>query len=602
MNEVFVIRDLAQLPSSGKGRPGPPPGVVVTDSLATLKALAALGGHVCSLESVFEDGDLARIDEASERIAQSWYAHCDVPLERYGGRALAQLGEFELLNFCVAPALKSVVLIDRLLKRWNPQRVYYDPAILLLARAVDTLAQPLRGRFVPLCRRKTAGRGDSLVRISPNGLKRALKAALMGAGRLARPGRAAAAKRILLVTDSTHGEMWKFFGRWPNVVTTSLTLPRSRIAAARLMLQGRVLGLPGEPRAQRNSHQEPGLAPRERAAFLHAGFDLFPILRNDLEMFLAQCQTYWGPVAMQLERELNRRNVGIVVLPTDAPPLHRLLVFVADRLGIPALVVQHGLKEYRVDAHDMGTARYAAVWGRWVRSARLERYDQLERVFVVGAPPLDKYFAGSRGNGGALAAGARAVTAVVLPQSFYRMSAFSDRIHDDRFLDLVLPVLAARPEIGRIVVKPHPAVCRGHIEAILQALNCGGPRLSVGYGKLERFLGGAADLLICANSTGALEAIAAGIPVVCVNVTRRSFSPPLDGRSGIPVAATKEEFALALDRVLASRCAPPAASDFEAFIGPSDGRSMSRIAGAIGQMLGSADSRTPALHPAPPAS
>ncbi|HEV2386515.1 MAG TPA: hypothetical protein VGS20_04595 [Candidatus Acidoferrales bacterium] len=600
MKQVFVIRDAGQLPWPADGQQASPPAAVVTDSLATLKALAALGANVCSVESLFDVADLSEIDEASERIAQGWHDHCNVELDRYDGRPLAQLGEFELLNFCVLPAIKTVVLIDRILKKWDPERVWYDPAILRLHEVVATLPEPLRCRFVPLRCGAGAGGGDSLARESPHLLKRVLKAALLAAGWLARVGRVPSGKQILLVTDSTHGDLWEFYRRWPNVLTTSLTLPRSRSVAARLLLQGRVLRVPGEHCWRGHCQAGKQVAPRENRLFLHRGIDVFPILRQDFERVATQCSSYWNKVAQRVERELKRRNVGIVVLPTDAAPLHRLLVFAAERLGIPAMVLQHGLKEYAVDAHDMGTARFAAVWGDWVRAARLARYTQLERVFVVGAPPLDKYFGASRRNGRQLAARTRAATALVLPQSFYRMSAFSDRIHDDRFLDLVLPVLATRPGIGRIVVKPHPAVRPGHVEKVIKDLKCSGPGVSVRYGKLERFLVGEADVVVCANSTGGIEAIAAGIPVICVNVTRRSFSPPLDGRSGIPVAGTQEEFALALDQVLARRCTTPLASDFEAYIGPSDGQSISRTAIAVRQILESVGASC--QHPAQPTS
>lgn len=600
MMQVFLIRDAGQLPGPADGHQPPPPGAVVTDSLATLKELTGLGANVYSMESLFDVADLSEIDEASERIAQSWHAHCNVELDRYDGRPLAHLGEFELLNFCVLPTIKTVVLIDRILERWNPERIGYDPAMLRLNKVIATLPEPIRRRFVPLRGRTGADGEDSLVRESPDLLKQVLKTALLAAGRLARIGRVPSAKQILLVTDSTHGDLWEFYRRWPNVLTTSLTLPRSRSAAARLLLQGRVLSVPGEHRWRVNFKARKQVAPRENMAFLHRGIDVFPILRKDFEKVVTQCGAYWNRVARRVERELERRNVGIVVLPTDTAPLHRLLVFAADRLGIPAMVLQHGLKEYAVDAHDMGTARFAAVWGDWVRAARLARYTQLEKVFVVGAPPLDKYFGASRRNGRQLAARTHAVTALVLPQSFYRMSAFSDRIHDDRFLDLVLPVLATRPGIGRIVVKPHPAVRPGHLEQVIQGLKCGGPSVSVRYGKLERFLAREADVVVCANSTGGIEAIAAGIPVICVNVTRRNFSPPLDGRSGIPVASTEKEFTLALDQVLARRCTPPLASDFEAYIGPSDGQSVSRTAIAVRQILESVgDSRQQPSQPTP---
>ncbi len=584
MEQVFVIRDAGQFFRPANRGNGAPAGVVFTDCLATLKELARRGAEARSLESVFDLADLSEIDETSERIAQSWHALCEVEFDRDDGWPLERLGEFDLLNFGVPAAIKSVVLIDCLLKKWNPERVYYDPRILRLHQTVRALPEPLRSRFASLGAGQPADGGDSLMRGSPNLGKRIVKATLAAAGRLAGLGRAALAKQVLLVTDSTHEDLWQFYRRWPNVLATSATLPRSPRTAVRLLLEGRVLNLPDERRWCKKRMACKSVAPGRGSSWVLRGIDLFPILREDFERVASECAGYWSSVATAVECELRCRRVGIVVLPTDTAPLHRLLALAAHRLGIPAIVLQHGSKEYPVDAHDMGTAKFAAVWGDWVRQARLARYTQLERIFVVGAPHLDKYFGRFPRNGRRQRARGGAATALVLPQSFYRMSAFSDRMHDDRFLDFVLPGLAARPEIGRVIVKPHPAVRRGHIESVIRDLGCQNPRVKVCYGKLEHYLAGEPVVVVCANSTGWMEAIAAGLPVICANVTRRTFSPPLDGRSGIPVVTTERELALALDQVLARRRAPPS-SDFEPYIGPLDGQSIARATLVVRHLL-----------------
>jgi hypothetical protein len=584
MTEVFVVRDSRHVSLDGDREAASRDRRIVTDSLKVLRELTAAGEYVRSIESLFEDRDLIEMDRFSESLAREWHTCCATGAGDEASGWLAHLAEFHLLNYLVAPVVKTSLLVSRIIQEWNPERIYYDSRILQLGRVVAGLPKEERLRFAPLsgCGEDPAA-GDSLRTASSGSVLSVAKALLSGVGKVRRKvSGAPSAKGILLVTDSNTEGLWQSYESCPNVYTTSLTLPRTRKLAVALLVSGRALSLPAIDVFAPHCRRGPELT-ADRRRFTFRGVDVFPMLRSELERVTETLIPYWRRVAEAVEGWILDRNIGVVVVPSDAPPLQRLLVNVANRLNVPTLVVQHGLKEYPVDGSDMSAARYAAVWGEWVKIERTARYKQLSKVFLVGATALDSYVEGPADA--VKAVDRKAATVLILPQSFYRMSSFSDAMHDDIFLDIVLQVLASRSEIREVIVKPHPGVRSGHIENIVRELPIPAQNVSVCHGPLRPFLRGRADIVICGNSTGALEALAAGCEVICVNVTRREFSPPLDGHSGIPVAHSAEELGIAIDRVLAGQRGVSPITALEPYIGPVDGESTGRTCAAIQELL-----------------
>jgi len=311
------------------------------------------------------------------------------------------------------------------------------------------------------------------------------------------------------------------------------------------------------------------------------GVNLFPVLERLFDGIVQERIGMWMALSDHLFKAFRKERIGAVVVPTDTPPLARLLVLIGNELGLPTLVVQHGMKGHTCQVHDMHTAKYAAVWSEWVRKNRLDGARNLDGIFVIGSL-FDRYERVHANPSVSRVLGD--VRILVLPQGHLRASAFSERLHVGKFLDLVMSALEAAGIIGQVIIKPHPGMRSDYYRQFTSVQRKSDLQVQVRRGPLETFLDWS-GVLIGGDSTGTLEALVCHKRVICVNVTQRSFAPPLDGNGVVPVARNHEELKDILHQVLIGDAARYGDAEIEPFLGPVDGKSISRLAGLIDNLV-----------------
>ncbi len=241
-----------------------------------------------------------------------------------------------------------------------------------------------------------------------------------------------------------------------------------------------------------------------------------------------------------LERHLRRRRPLGVIVPFDHEPAAKALVRAAQRRGVPVICLQHGY-EPRKHFHP---GEFSDAIGEWTQSD-LDALPEAQRrrARVVGNPARGALEAD-------VPADRRTQHAVVLVEHHSRLSALIDRRITARHLAIAVNGLALCDRSWRVTVRPHPADSGPEFRALVGDL--GGSEVAVDNVTPILELLGSAELCVGAISTAALQCALTGTRLVMLRLPEVDCLPPLDGSGDVPVAATPEELAAAVEAVVAS--------------------------------------------------
>jgi len=296
------------------------------------------------------------------------------------------------------------------------------------------------------------------------------------------------------------------------------------------------------------------------SAFSVVGVPLWHLVRPRLLELIDGYAALAFEQAPRLHRQLRRWNIEAVLVPYDNNPAVRLLVRVAQSLGIPTFVLNDGYKGDEIQLEGLSTD-VALSWSNAIRDNYFVRHPG--PAVVTGNPKLRSTRASSW-------RGLRRVPPRVLVGSFtFSAIDFNCRRSDpERFLDGILEGIAmALPAVSsEVIVKLHPADEPAHYGEIVRRY----PQLRVDLRTrgdvLELF--DQCDIYVTTYSTSLLEA-ALSIPVVYYRVNEQRLGPPFDGDDylGARTATTPPDLAnLLRDReTLATR---PPADWVERYLGP----------------------------------
>jgi hypothetical protein len=241
-------------------------------------------------------------------------------------------------------------------------------------------------------------------------------------------------------------------------------------------------------------------------------------------------------------------RLKIAVLGFDTPPDARAVVQAARDAGVPTLVVQHGLHA-EPNSPDKMLADAVAVWserdGRDV-AARTSSFVQVTGNPGVPSPAEPTLRSKKLGGTG---------RTLVLVDYASRLSTRVDQRVGLRHVNSALRALATTRPGTVAIVRPHPAEHEPEIFARHAARY---PELAVRVDTQSPIveLIEAADLCIGAISTATLQAGAASVPVVFLNVSGRRGPWPLDGSTDVPIASSSEELTELIPQVLSSGLVP----------------------------------------------
>lgn len=228
------------------------------------------------------------------------------------------------------------------------------------------------------------------------------------------------------------------------------------------------------------------------------------------------------PEAAALEKALDSVRPVSVVLATDQHRIGRLAVSIARRRGIQSIAIQHGLPQARVGLVPV-VADTVAVWSSESRDWFLSHDTDPGRVAVTGNPRWS----------GAAHGPSRATPTVVVALSPTDVEANRAAVR------MAISAVERAPESMRLIVKLHP----GHRDWGWVREEIGDRRSvrAVMHEPIEPLLE-AAQVVIVLRSTVAMDALAAGTPVVLLRVPHGSSAADLElAGLGLPVASDSEQ-------------------------------------------------------------
>jgi glycosyltransferase involved in cell wall biosynthesis len=357
---------------------------------------------------------------------------------------------------------------------------------------------------------------------------------------------------------------WRLL-RWP-------AQPRDLVAIARA---GDRALLPRAPDLSARAQGRPSL--REHAdamngsALCVAGVDLWPVVREPLLALAERYGRYVNAFAVALERELRQNAVRAVLVPFDTPAQARLVVRVAQKMGIPTFVLNDGYKADDIQQEGM-TADVAFAWSEAIRDCYFSRR---ANSAVVTGNPHSAYLPriASRRH--------RRRRVLVGAHSFSPIDLNCGRSDAERFLEEVLEgIAAAHGHLDPCVVaKLHPSDAPSYYRTILQRYSQLAVELRSDGDVIDLF--DDCDVYVATYSTSLLEAIGAGLPVIYYRVNAQRLGPPFshDAFLATRSASTPAQLAALLaDReALATR---PPDDWIEHYLGPSTG-AVDRVLSAI---------------------
>lgn len=243
----------------------------------------------------------------------------------------------------------------------------------------------------------------------------------------------------------------------------------------------------------------------------------------------------------QVEAELAAANPQALLVFADTHTPLQEYVAVANRQGIPTVLLQHGLDCEQFCLNDVQSA-VVAVWG----SARKKRYEAESqrrpvRIEVTGNPEYDQLRLPTQ-----LCAGGDRWLWATRPHGPHKCLSPSRSPHEG--LDILAALLAAlkQHKPAQLMIKPHPL---DYIDLYATQIEQHGlgDRVTINRDPLLSVLP-QADIVISEDSTAALEAMCFGKIVVHAHF---AASPPVlplaDYAAALP-AYSSESLALALGR------------------------------------------------------
>ncbi|MHB9149520.1 MAG: DUF6716 putative glycosyltransferase [Thermoleophilia bacterium] len=263
-------------------------------------------------------------------------------------------------------------------------------------------------------------------------------------------------------------------------------------------------------------------------------------LFDDYLEFAVSVSLWAATMAVRMHTPLfSAKRAKALVLWNDVLPQHRALVDSARAAGLPTILYQHGMFALKT-LHDRPRTDRVAVWGpsgrEWLKDVGFPE----DRVDEVGLPTLRK-----RGRSGPADDRRPRVLFASQPSTGFLLA--QDIAASQKALSEV--ARACRDSGCHLVAKAHPA--EGFPEWGSEVLAiCPDAELHLDL-PMDALVAGC-DVLVSRSSTSALDALAAGVPVIILADEKPPQPNPYDGAPGIDVVRSSDE----LDRLLRERVVP----------------------------------------------
>ncbi|MDX6769807.1 MAG: hypothetical protein SF051_09765 [Elusimicrobiota bacterium] len=334
--------------------------------------------------------------------------------------------------------------------------------------------------------------------------------------------------------------------------------------------------------------------PAYLARFVTAGGDsLWPAFEPSLDAFFGATLESLAWVCARYHAYWDATPPAAVLLPFDEPPLQHLLMDLAQTRGTPVVTVLHGLPEayHQLPFYDSATSALV-VWGPeqkelYAKAGALKT----RRGEALGNPAFDRRVPGAASPRREL----KRVLALSQPSGW--SVALATHLDPDRYALALAEVVGAFPQL-EVTLRIHPSESLDYYRDLLGPAS----RLTLERGGSFADSLAKTDLLIASYSTALIDAMLAGVPLLCTQFNRVLYQPPFDGTWGVETVRAPE----ALKKRLAALLADPANGlaalrapyprILDRFAGPRDGKAAARVRGLL-ENLAFSDESAPGRAP-----
>ncbi len=101
-----------------------------------------------------------------------------------------------------------------------------------------------------------------------------------------------------------------------------------------------------------------------------------------------------------IEIDMVNMRPNFIILGNDCLPIERALILVCKKLGIPTIVIQHGIYCLEFPSSDGKVADYILAWGKYLKDFYIKNsFRKPDDVYILGYPyKIDKNNAFSKEN------------------------------------------------------------------------------------------------------------------------------------------------------------------------------------------------------------
>jgi hypothetical protein len=309
-------------------------------------------------------------------------------------------------------------------------------------------------------------------------------------------------------------------------------LPVSELVA--LGLRGGWIGIPGPVRRGRSERL---LQTSVRALGPDGGDALDRLVDSRARALLLDRAQATISLVDRQRRAFAHGRIRLLVVPFDSIAHVRMVLVAAREQGVPSLLVQHGMTGEPEDP-DMRESDHIAVW----HERQAQRVVRTGRpATVTGNPAAPPARAARRSSSGA-------GRTLLLVQPVSPFSLRGDARLSQRSLEVGLAAVAAARPGGTVVVRPHPL----DPDPDAHARSVPGLRVLLDHSSSIDELLSTCDLCIGGMSTAMLQAAAAGVPVVFLDISGMPPAWPFDRTTEVPFARGVDELAEQLQRAIAA--------------------------------------------------
>lgn len=534
--------------------------LLVTSSAFMHASLQTAGRQVVLLHQWHDDTARAEALSITQTICSQWYRFQGEDFTRINHHSLGVVFEFYLTNchsYSIEPLVatwgtgafvSAMLQYTQLLERYTTHHICHDwPP----SAAAEALVLFCKARGITCERRGPESDPDSLTLLRP-AVQTRLKSRLMNRAYpytstvrrllqrlqlLRQPGgKATANRRVAMLHYTSLNGLSQALGE--HQITLIPAMPWFLAPQPMSLRQAKVKAAYGHVESRWQALRQ---NPDYRKLFrIHdiACSDFF------IKQFDALVNQEMRQAAWQLahaEHFLKSQRIEAVLLPFDAPPQARILILAARKVGIPTIVVQHGmmaLAQEHCDHPELTFADHTLVLSQ-ADADDLARRQPPKAARVTGSlqlanltpQPIRQYAQNqpSRLN--------------VLVLCLCPGSLVDTPIDSSDFMRLIVEGLNPHEAHLDVTFKLHPADSLMRYDRLMPLLSPAFPWKLQVQGSLPNLIA-QADVVISCVSTGVGEALAMGRPVVFIPPPHRIIPTGfLPDRNGLPTACNADQLA-----------------------------------------------------------